>query len=128
MDGVIPGTVLTSISSTCMQDQALGTRRLTYYHNITTRSNNYHLHLSTTFHIHTSPLRTLTNASMREKPSKPRAFAMISILFLHLCRASSLQKASQKICSQMILVRHDAEMNQGAAGVVTPAKTELTCE
>lgn len=46
------------------------------------------VHNSSTFH--TSPLRTLTNASMREKPSKPREFAIISMLCLHLCRASSL--------------------------------------
>jgi hypothetical protein len=53
------------------------------------------LHFLTSFHVHTSPLRTLTNASMREKPSKPREFAMISILLLHLCRASSLHKAKR---------------------------------
>lgn len=87
VDGVIPGTVLTSISSTCMHAYY-------YYYYVVTTTTISSPFDTTTFRIHTSPLRTLTNASMREKPSKPRAFAMVSILFLHLCRASSLQKAN----------------------------------
>jgi hypothetical protein len=40
----------------------------------------------------TSPLSTLTNASIRENPSNCRVFAISSICFLHLCKAFSLQR------------------------------------
>ena len=44
----------------------------------------------------TSPLYAFTNASIREKPSKPKEFAIASIRCLHLCKASLLKKMSKR--------------------------------
>lgn len=50
----------------------------------------------------TSPLSTLTNASIRENPSNCRVFAISSICCLHICKAFSLQKEQEKYHSKSL--------------------------